>query len=181
MIEVRLRHQFAQRAHGATPWGQLKSQLTDLEQSEKSRGCCRCTGRHGNNRGHQNRPFFGCDLAVKKGFPLYCTFDDAERIAAFAEQGYECKGGLSDLLSVADVVIDCALERWVQVILQNTKPLVSNIFSKAEKARLTGLSYTSCANHGANLNAEGTRVVSCNTTGLPDLGASLRALWLIEG
>ena len=38
-------------------------------------------------------PSFGCDLAVKKGFPLYCTFDDSERIAAFAEQGYECKGG----------------------------------------------------------------------------------------
>ena len=47
-------------------------------------------------------PSFGCDLAVKKGFPLYCTFDDAERIAAFSEQGYQCKGGLSDLLSVAD-------------------------------------------------------------------------------
>ena len=53
-------------------------------------------------------PSFGCDLAVKKGFPLYCTFDDAERIAAFSEQGYQCKGGLSDLLSVADGVIDCA-------------------------------------------------------------------------
>jgi len=27
-------------------------------------------------------------------------------------------------------------------------------------------SYTSCANHSENLNAQGTRVVSCNTTGL---------------
>ena len=25
-------------------------------------------------------PSFGCDLAVKKGFPLYCTFDDADRM-----------------------------------------------------------------------------------------------------
>ena len=31
---------------------------------------------------------------------------------------------------------------------------------------MTGLSYTSCANHEQNLHAEGTRVVSCNTTGL---------------
>ncbi len=35
-----------------------------------------------------------------------------------------------------------------------------------EKHNLTGLSYTSSANHKENLNAEGTRVVSCNTTGL---------------
>ena len=31
---------------------------------------------------------------------------------------------------------------------------------------MTGMSYTSCANHKQNMNAEGTRVVSCNTTGL---------------
>ena len=53
-------------------------------------------------------PSFGCDLAVRKGFPLYCTNDDPNRIAAFEEGGYECKGGLSDLLSTADVVVDCA-------------------------------------------------------------------------
>ena len=31
---------------------------------------------------------------------------------------------------------------------------------------MTGLSYTSCANHLENFGAETTRVVSCNTTGL---------------
>ena len=46
-------------------------------------------------------PSFGCDLAVRKGFPLYCTNDDPNRIAAFEEGGYECKGGLSDLSKVA--------------------------------------------------------------------------------
>ena len=53
-------------------------------------------------------PSFGCGLAAKKGFPLYCTFDDAEKISSFDDSDYDCKGGLSDLLSVADVVIDCA-------------------------------------------------------------------------
>ena len=86
-------------------------------------------------------PSFGCDLAVKKGFPLYCTFDDAERIAAFSEQGYQCKGGLSDLLSVADVVIDCAPERWAPEILQNTKRLESNIFSKVERSMTSQVSH----------------------------------------
>ena len=32
------------------------------------------------------------------------------KIAAFASNGYECHGGLSDLLSVADIVIDCSPE-----------------------------------------------------------------------
>ena len=31
---------------------------------------------------------------------------------------------------------------------------------------MTGNSYTSSANHVQNLNVQGTRVVSCNTTGL---------------
>ena len=46
----------------------------------------------------KTRPSFGCDLAVRKGYPLYCTYDSDEKIAAFAPAGYDCKGGLSDLL-----------------------------------------------------------------------------------
>ena len=53
----------------------------------------------------KTRPAFGCDLAVRKGYPLYCTFDDQDRIAAFAKAGYECHGGLTDLLSIADVML----------------------------------------------------------------------------
>ena len=83
-------------------------------------------------------PSFGCDLAVKKGFPLYCTFDDAERIAAFAEQGYECKGGLSDLLSVADVVIDCAPGKMGAGNLAKYKAAgVKHIFQGGEKHDLS--------------------------------------------
>ena len=56
----------------------------------------------------KTRPAFGCDLAVRKGYPIYCTFDDKDRIAAFAAAGYTCHGGLSDLLKIADIVIDCS-------------------------------------------------------------------------
>jgi glyceraldehyde-3-phosphate dehydrogenase (NAD(P)) len=38
-------------------------------------------------------PSFGCDLAVRKGYPLYCTFDDSAKISAFAAEGYSCIGG----------------------------------------------------------------------------------------
>ena len=27
----------------------------------------------------KTRPAFGCDLAVRKGYPLYCTFDNPEK------------------------------------------------------------------------------------------------------
>ena len=112
-------------------------------------------------------PSFGCGLAVRKGFPLYCTHDDSERIAAFAEGGYECHGGLSDLLAVADVVVDCAPgKRGAENLPKYQAAGIKYIFQGGEKHNLTGLSYTSCANHDANMGADGTRVVSCNTTGL---------------
>ena len=112
-------------------------------------------------------PSFGCGLAKKRGFPLYCTFDDNEKIASSSEQGYTCEGGLTDLLSIADVVIDCAPGKMGAANLEKYQSAgVKYIFQGGEKHSLTGLSYTSCANHSENLNAQGTRVVSCNTTGL---------------
>ena len=112
-------------------------------------------------------PSFGCDLAVKKGFPLYCTSDDPERIASFAAGGYECAGGLSDLLASADIVVDCSPGKHGEENLATYRTVgIKAIFQGGEKHALTGLSYTSSANHAANLNADATRVVSCNTTGL---------------
>ncbi len=115
----------------------------------------------------KTRPSFGCDLAVRKGYPLYCTYDSEEKISAFTDAGYVCHGGLSGLLELADVVIDCSPGK---VGSDNKKKYqqagVKWIFQGGEKHAMTGLSYTSCANHHENMNAEGTRVVSCNTTGL---------------
>ena len=112
-------------------------------------------------------PNFGCELALKKGFPLYCTFDNKDRIEKFAEFGYECLGGLSDLLSISDIVVDCSPGKLGEENLEKYQSSgVKYIFQGGEKHDLTGLSYTSSANHKMNLNAQGTRVVSCNTTGL---------------
>ena len=115
----------------------------------------------------KTRPAFGCDLAVKKGYPIYCTYDDEAKISAFAESGYECHGGLSDLLSIADIVVDCSPGKVGASNMGKYRAAkIKWIFQGGEKHALTGLSYTSSANHKENLNAEGTRVVSCNTTGL---------------
>ena len=45
---------------------------------------------------------------------------------------------------------------------------IKSIFQGGEKHSLTGLSYTSCANHSENFGAESTRVVSCNTRTFQD-------------
>ena len=106
----------------------------------------------------KTRPAFGCDLAVRKGYPLYCTFDNPEKIAAFGPAGYECHGGLSDLLAVADIVIDCSPGKLgAENKAKYQAAGVKRIFQGGEKHAMTGMSYTSCANHAANMNVEGTR------------------------
>ncbi len=120
-------------------------------------------------------PSFGCELAVRRGFPLYCTFDDAERITAFDAGGYECAGGLSKLLAAADVVVDCSPGKTGGENLAKYRQAgVKAIFQGGEPHNVTDLSYSSSANHDANLGADATRVVSCNTTGL---SRTLVPLW----
>ena len=115
----------------------------------------------------KTRPAFGCDLAVRKGYPIYCTYDSDEKIQSFADAGYKCHGGLSDLLSVADIVVDCSPGKVGASNLEKYQSAnIKWIFQGGEKHAMTQMSYTSSANHAQNLNVHGTRVVSCNTTGL---------------
>ena len=112
-------------------------------------------------------PSFGCEMAAKKGFDLYCTSDDKDMISNFENSHFVCKGGLTDLLSKSEVVIDCSPGKMGAANLKKYQEAgVKSIFQGGEKHSLTGLSYTSCANHMENFGAETTRVVSCNTTGL---------------
>ena len=80
----------------------------------------------------KTRPAFGCDLAVRKGYPLYCTFDDEEKIAAFAMLDTS-HGGLTDLLSVADIVIDCSPGKLGAENKAKYQSAGINGFSKAAK------------------------------------------------
>ena len=92
----------------------------------------------------------GCELAIKKGFPLYCTFDDRRRISLFEKKGYSCSGGLSDLLSIADVVVDCAPGKLGAENLEKYRSAgVKYIFQGGEKHTDRSL-YTSSANHKEN-------------------------------
>ena len=68
---------------------------------------------------------------------------------------------------MSDVVIDCAPGKLGQKNHHTyLEAGIKHIFQGGEKHELTGISYTSCSNHSQNLGVMGTRVVSCNTTGL---------------
>lgn len=112
-------------------------------------------------------PSFGCDLAVKKKFPIYCTSDEHDMILSFSNEGYECHGGISKLLSIADIVVDCSPGKMgISNAEKYNKANIKYIFQGGEKHDLTGLSYSSSANHADAFKANSARVVSCNTTGL---------------
>ena len=115
----------------------------------------------------KTRPSFGCERAVRMGYPLYATSDDEDRIQAFATSPYPCEGGVTALLERADVVIDCAPGKVGAMNLELYRRVgVRHILQGGEKHEAVGMSYSSCANHGENMGAKATRVVSCNTTGL---------------
>ena len=65
-------------------------------------------------------PSFGCEMAVRKNFDIYCTSDDPEMIRTFDNSPFDCKGGLKDLLAISDVVIDCSPGKMGKENLENT-------------------------------------------------------------
>ena len=102
----------------------------------------------------KTRPRLMCDLAVRKGYPLYCTYNAADKIAAFEPAGYTCHGGLDDLLAVADIVVDCSPGKVGAANKEAyVKAGVKYIFQGGEKHDMAGMSYTSSANHAENMNA----------------------------
>ena len=112
-------------------------------------------------------PSFGCELAVKSNFDLYSTSDSTESVRKFHDAGYDCKGTLSDLLKIVDIVVDCSPGKYGANNYEKYQQAgVKSIFQGGEKHSLTGMSYTSSANHSSNIGVDSTRVVSCNTTGL---------------
>lgn len=109
-------------------------------------------------------PDFRCDEAREKGIPMY-ALSDAE---AFRAKGHDVSGNLTDLLSKADIVVDCAPKH---IGAENKEiylkfPKLKAIFQGGEK---DGIAETSFNSHSNYEKAEGkrfVRVVSCNTTAL---------------
>lgn len=111
----------------------------------------------------KRRPTFEAKMAVSNGFPFYAAAE--EFIKGFEEENIPVVGTLDDLLTKADIVIDCTPKK-AGYLDTYKKSNIKAIFQGGEKHALTGLSFNAMANYDSAIGADYVRVVSCNTTGL---------------
>ena len=104
-------------------------------------------------------------VAVQREFTIFAatyTAGDAMRAA-----GLPVTGGLSDLLAVADVVVDATPKAIATANIAAYRSAGLNfIVQGGEKHAATGHSFVAEASYLAALNRQSTRVVSCNTTSI---------------
>jgi glyceraldehyde-3-phosphate dehydrogenase (NAD(P)) len=113
----------------------------------------------------KTKPNYEARLAVERGIIVYAS--SADSLKLFDGAGYRVAGTLDDLISSADVVVDCTPGK----VGATYKPLyerykVKAIFQGGEKHDTTGFSFNAYCNYKSALGRDLVRVVSCNTTGL---------------
>jgi glyceraldehyde-3-phosphate dehydrogenase (NAD(P)) len=116
---------------------------------------------------------FQAQLASNKGYKIYLS--EAEQKKRSEETDIEVSGGLDDMLSNADIVVDCTPDG----IGEKNKSLyekagIKAIWQGGEEHELTGFSFNAFANYDKAVGRDFARVVSCNTTGLT------RVLYLLD-
>ncbi|WP_230972418.1 type II glyceraldehyde-3-phosphate dehydrogenase [Archaeoglobus neptunius] len=116
----------------------------------------------------KTRPDFEARLAAKR-YPLYVA--KPENVALFDEAGIEIQGTIEDLISKADIIVDCSPSK---VGAENKaryyeKAGIKAIFQGGEKKDVAEVSFNALANYDEAVGKNYVRVVSCNTTGLTRL------------
>lgn len=110
----------------------------------------------------KTRPNYEAELALERGYDLYAATDEGgERLGDMA------RGGLSELLSESDLVVDCSPGG----VAAANEPLYGDVGIKAiyqggEAHELAGFSFNAAVNYCEAVGRDAVRVVSCNTTGL---------------
>jgi len=113
----------------------------------------------------KTRPDFEAKIAAKR-YPLYVA--KTENVEQFEKAGIEIQGTIEDLLSRADIVVDCSPNK---VGAENKakyyeKSGIKAIFQGGEKKDVAEVSFNALANYENAIGKNYVRVVSCNTTGL---------------
>ncbi len=117
-------------------------------------------------------PDYEAEIAVKKGYKVY-TYP--EKVKDFEKLGIQLSGTIDELLDKVDVVIDTTpakvgKDMKEKYYLPKNKPA---IFQGGEKADIADVSFNALANYDKAIGAKYIRVVSCNTTGICRILASL--------
>ena len=113
----------------------------------------------------KTKPDFEAKVAVEKGYPLYIAIPEREQL--FKDAGIEIAGTVDDMISEADLVVDCTPGKFGKENMDKYKKAgVKAIYQGGEDHSLTGRSFNSFSNYDESYGADYSRVVSCNTTGL---------------
>ncbi|MGN1362367.1 MAG: phosphorylating glyceraldehyde-3-phosphate dehydrogenase [Methanobrevibacter sp.] len=113
----------------------------------------------------KTKPDFEAKVAVRKGYPLYIAIPEREQL--FKDAGIEIAGTVDDMISEADLVVDCTPGKFGKENMDKYKKAgVKAIYQGGEDHSLTGRSFNSFSNYDESYGADYSRVVSCNTTGL---------------
>ena len=118
-------------------------------------------------------------MAVALGCPLFASTPEA--LEAMRQAGLPVKGGLEDLLSQTDAVVDCTPKKVAAKNRERYAAMkVKSIFQGGEKHELTGYSFVATTNYAGAVGRDTLRVVSCNTTGLCRIAQGFHARGLIK-
>ena len=102
-------------------------------------------------------------VATLKGFPVFAAMPDAAQ--AMRDSGMEVAGTLADLISGADVVVDCTPEKVAAGNVETYRKASRKfILQGGDKHAVTGHSFVAECSYTGALGRDSTRVVSCNTT-----------------
>jgi glyceraldehyde-3-phosphate dehydrogenase (NAD(P)) len=111
-------------------------------------------------------------IAKERNYPIYCSVPDFG--PKMQEAGYEIVGFLEDMVKEVDLVVDCTpagvpRQNFPLYHEANVKVMVQG----GEKHVLTNRSFSTFGNYASHLGVDITRVVSCNTTALTRVVATL--------
>lgn len=103
--------------------------------------------------------------AVERGYPVYASVSDSGSDMEAA--GIPLAGNLGDLLGDVAVIVDCTPKKIGAANKETYVDAgVKAIFQGGESHELAGHSFVAQVNYQDSLDAQFTRVVSCNTTGM---------------
>lgn len=115
------------------------------------------------------------DATAARQFRIFAAAD--EHAEAMRARGLHVEGDLSDLIAVADVIVDCTPKKVAAGNVEAYRRAGRKfILQGGEKHEATGHSFVAESSYESAVGRESTRVVSCNTTSIVrTLGALKRA------
>ena len=127
----------------------------------------------------KTKPTFEAHAARKNNFPLFVAKTEQE--SAFNDAGLSISGTVEDMISKADLVVDCTPGKLgINNKEMYAKAGVKAIWQGGEKHESIGISFNALTNYDESYGADFVRVVSCNTTGLARTLFPLEVKWGID-